>query len=136
MKILHLHYAFCIMHLHFAFCILHFEFKSPAKNSEFFRFKYLNFPPKFLDSIGVVAHGDNRGTSCIAALNQLCGANAIFYIPFALPHLLFGSFRHYPSEGLNRNDDVEKFQTHPDPKTQCRQRDFKFRRSIFPTRDT
>ena len=35
-----------ILHLHFAF-----EF--PAKNSEFFRFKYLNFPPTFLDSIGV-----------------------------------------------------------------------------------
>ena len=62
---------------------LHFEFKFPAKNSEFFRFKYLNFPPTFLDSIGGAGagggggagggaggHGDNRGTSCIAALNQ------------------------------------------------------------------
>ena len=48
--------------------VLHFQlaFKFPAKNSEFFRFKYLNFPPKFLDVIvGVVVggHGDNRGTS-------------------------------------------------------------------------
>ena len=49
-------------------CILHFEFKFPAKNSEFFRLKYLNFPPNFLDSIVVVvgvvaaAYGDNRGT--------------------------------------------------------------------------
>ena len=41
-----------LLHLHFAFCILHFEFKFPAKNSEFFRFIYLNFPPKKLDSIG------------------------------------------------------------------------------------
>ena len=34
--------------------ILHldFEFKFPARNPEFFRFKYLNFPPTFLDSIG------------------------------------------------------------------------------------
>ena len=67
-------FAFCI--LHFAFCIyiciLHFEFKFPAKNSEFFRFKCLNFPPKDLDVIVVVGggvvvvvggHGDNRGTS-------------------------------------------------------------------------
>ena len=41
-----------------------------------FTIKYLNLPPTFFDSIGVVvlvvvAHGDNRGTSCIAALNQL-----------------------------------------------------------------
>ena len=46
------------------------EFKFPGKNSEIFRFKYLNFPPTFLDSIGAGAgagggggHGDNRGTS-------------------------------------------------------------------------
>ena len=34
----------------------------------------MNFPPTFLDSIGGAGgaggHGDNRGTSCIAALNQ------------------------------------------------------------------
>ena len=77
-----LHFAFCILHFafcirYFAFCILHFAFEFPAKNSEFFRFKYLNFPPTFLDSIGGgggagggAGHGDNRGTSCIAALNQ------------------------------------------------------------------
>ena len=52
----------------FAFCILHFEFKFPAKNSEFFRFKYLNFPPKNLDSIAEEegGHGDNIGTSSLA----------------------------------------------------------------------
>ena len=61
------------LHFAFAFCILHFEFKFPAKNSEFFRFKYLNFPPKILDSIAAAgAHGDNSGTSSIgiSALNQ------------------------------------------------------------------
>ena len=57
---------------------MHFAFKFPAKNQEFFRCKYLNFPPKFLDSIGAGGaggagagaggagaggHGDNRGTS-------------------------------------------------------------------------
>ena len=56
---------------------LHFEFKFHAKNSEFFRLKYLNFPPKKLDVIVVGGvgggHGDNSGTSfnCISALNQL-----------------------------------------------------------------
>ena len=62
---------------------MNFEFKFPAKNSEFFRFKYLNFPPKNLDSIGGGGgdsigggggggHGDNRGTSSFghSALNQ------------------------------------------------------------------
>ena len=34
------------------FCVLLFAFEFLAKNSEFFRFKYLNFPPKILDSIG------------------------------------------------------------------------------------
>ena len=34
----HLHFAFS--NLHFAFFVLHFEFKLPAKNSEFFCFKY------------------------------------------------------------------------------------------------
>ena len=70
----------CLWHLHFHFafaiyiCILHFEFKFPAKNSEFFRFKYLNFPPNFLDVIVVgvgvgvgvvvvVGRCDNSGTS-------------------------------------------------------------------------
>ena len=33
--------------------ILRFAFEFPAKNLEFFRFQYLNFPPKNLDSIGV-----------------------------------------------------------------------------------
>ena len=49
---------------------MHLEFKFPAENSEFFRFKCLNFPPKNLDVIVgvvgvvvVVGHGDNRGTS-------------------------------------------------------------------------
>ena len=62
-----------LLHLHLQFA---FEFEFPAKNSEFFRFKYLNFPPTFLDSIAGggggagAGHGDNRGTSCIAALNQ------------------------------------------------------------------
>ena len=52
------------------YIILHFEFKFPAKNSEFFRFKCLNFPPKNLDVIVVVVgvgvvggRCDNRGTS-------------------------------------------------------------------------
>ena len=57
-------FAFCIYILHFAFA---FAFEFPAKNSEFFRFKYLNFPPKNLDSIGGEGegggHGDNIGTS-------------------------------------------------------------------------
>ena len=66
-----------ILHLHF----FNFAFKFPAKNSEFFRFKYLNFPPTFLDSIGAeeaeeaeAEHGDNRGTSSFghSALNQYC----------------------------------------------------------------
>ena len=64
----------CILHFAFAFCIciLHvtFAFEFPAKNSEFFRFKYLNFPPKNLDSIaeeeGEGGHGDNIGTSSLA----------------------------------------------------------------------
>ena len=38
----HLHFAFS--NLHFAFFVLHFEFKLPAKNSEFFYFKYPNRP--------------------------------------------------------------------------------------------
>ena len=54
----------CILHLH-----LHFKFKFRAKNSEFFRFKYLNFPPKNLDVIVGVGHGDNRGTSSIGHFN-------------------------------------------------------------------
>ena len=48
-------FAICI------FLILHFAFKFPAKNSEFFRFKCLNFPPKNLDSIGGGGHCDNSG---------------------------------------------------------------------------
>ena len=48
------------------------ELKFSTKNLEFFRFKYLNFPPTFLDSIAGAGgggggagagHGDNRGTS-------------------------------------------------------------------------
>ena len=66
--------AFGILDFAFAFCIFHFSFafEFPAKNSEFFRFKYLNFPPKNLDSIGgegeggEEGHGDNRGTSSLA----------------------------------------------------------------------
>ena len=56
-SILHLY-----LHLQFAFSILHLEFKFPAKNSEIFRFKCLNFPPKNWDVIVVgvvVGHGDN-----------------------------------------------------------------------------
>ena len=37
--------------LRFVFCVLLFAFEFPAKNSEFFRFKFFNFPPTFLDSI-------------------------------------------------------------------------------------
>ena len=52
----------------FSICILHFESKFPAKNSDFFQFQYLNFRPKFLDSIVEVVvvgatQGDNRHTS-------------------------------------------------------------------------
>ena len=59
----------------FAFCIriLHFEFQfPPTKNSKFFRLKYLNFPPKFLDSIVIVGAdgGDNSGTSNFKPIGQ------------------------------------------------------------------
>ena len=35
-----------------------FAFEFPSKNSEFFRFKYLNFPPTFLDS-KILGLGEN-----------------------------------------------------------------------------
>ena len=46
------------------FCVLHFAFEFPAKNSEFFRFKYLNFPPTFLDSIGGGGGGGGKRKCC------------------------------------------------------------------------
>ena len=67
----------------FCICILHFKFKFPAKNSEFFRFIYLNFPPKKLDVIVVVvvggggrAHTDSRG---ISSIGRDFSAKPIYY---------------------------------------------------------